>query len=107
MRADRLEQLFVKRKGGGYELLLVLESAAGRRERVTLTAPPAVATSERAAVEYLVRWARGRGIVLADMLRVRREAGGELTDVPELRQLLLNAKLGEHPADTPEARQWP
>ena len=55
MRADRLEQVFVKRVGAGFELLLVLESAAGRREQVTLNAPSSVAGSESAAVEYLAR----------------------------------------------------
>lgn len=91
MRADRLEQLFVKRTGASYELLLVMESAAGARQRVTLTAPPAVATSERAATQYLVRWLRGRGATLADKVRVRRQRGDALTEAPELRQLLLDA----------------
>ncbi len=93
MRADRLEQVFVKRVGAGFELLLVLESAAGRRERVTLNAPSSVAGSESAAVEYLARWLLGRGGVPARRVRVRRERGGELHDAPELLQLLL-AKLG-------------
>lgn len=106
MRANRLEQLFVKRRGGGFELLLVLESTAGRRERVTVIVPPAVGGSERAAVEYLIRWARGRGIRLADLVRVRREAGGELTDAPELRRLLLEARLEGSASDEEEAETW-
>lgn len=96
MRADRLEQVFLKRTGAGFELLLVLESGAGRRERVTLTAPPAVARNERAAIGYLIRWLRNRGATLAGLVRVRREAGGELVDAPELRGLLLEAQLGEN-----------
>ena len=95
MRADRLEQGFIKRVGAGYELLLVLESAAGRRERVTITAPPAVASNERAALGYLIRWLRSNGASLARLVRVRREVGGELSDAPELRELLLGAGLGD------------
>ncbi len=93
MRADRLEQVFIKRQGGGFELLLVLESAAGRRERVTLQAPPTVAANERAAVAFLLRWLRGRGAGLARLVRVRREVNGELQDAPELREALLAAGL--------------
>ena len=89
MRADRLEQLFVKRTGAGYELLLVLESGAGARERVTLTAPPSVAASEPAAGRFVVRWLNGRGYGLADLVRVRVDKGGQLRDAPELRQLIL------------------
>lgn len=102
MRADRLEQVFLKRKRGGYELLLVLESAAGARQRVTVSVPPTVATSEQAAMAYLVRWLRGRGAGLAGMLRVRREVAGELEDAPELRQALLEARLGDANDDIDE-----
>ncbi len=90
MRADRLEQVFVKRAGAGFGLLLVLESGAGGRERVTLAVPPSVAASEAAAVEYLVRWLTAGGYGLASLVRVRRERGGQLADAPELRRLLLS-----------------
>ncbi|MFA7460568.1 MAG: hypothetical protein WCY60_06130 [Trueperaceae bacterium] len=93
MRADRLEQVFVKRAGAGYELLLVLESDAGRRERVTLSVPKSVAATDTAAVAYLVRWLRSSGAGLAAKVRVRRERSGELSDAPQLRQQLLDADL--------------
>lgn len=99
MRADRLEQVFIKRVGAGYELLLVLESAAGRRERVTLAAPPAVASNEKGALEFLLRWLRVRGATLARLVRVRREVGGELVDAPDLRERLLSAGLDDDDED--------
>ncbi len=90
LRAELLEQVFVERRGGGFELLLVLESEAGARERVTLTAPPALATDERAAVTFAIRWLLGRGGGLARLVRVRRSRAGKLEDAPELRQLVLD-----------------
>lgn len=94
----------MKRAGGGFELLLVLESGAGRRERVTLAVPRSVAATEDAAVSYLVRWLGRSGAGLAAKVRVRRERNGELTDAPRLRQLLLDADLSgaaETEADGP------
>lgn len=95
MRADRLEQLFVKRTGAGYELLLVLESDAGARERVSLTAPPSVAATDAAAVGFVVRWLNGRGFGLAQLVRVRVEKSGQLTDAPALRQALVDGVMAE------------
>lgn len=89
--ADKLEQVFLKRKGGGYEFLLVLEDAAGARERVTYNVPPALATNEEAATRSLGRWLSARGARSASKLRVRREVGGELTDAGQLREVLLAA----------------
>lgn|SRR5690554_767285 len=102
MRADRVEQVFVKRAGAGYELLIVLESAAGRRERVTVNAPASVARTERGAVEYLARWLRGRGAGPARLVRVRCERGGELKDAPELRDRLLEILADAGAAGEPE-----
>lgn len=93
MRADRLEQLFVRRRGGGTELLLVLESEAGARQRVTLQAPPSA--DELAAIAFLARWLDRSGAAPAPRLRVRRERGGELADAPELRSALLRELAGE------------
>lgn len=90
MRADRLEQLFVKRSGGGFDLLLVLESPAGARERVSVSVPATAATDELAAVAYLVQWMQSHGAGLAQLVRVRRDSGGDLIDAPDLRRALLD-----------------
>jgi hypothetical protein len=90
VRADRLEQLFVKRSGGGFDLLLVLESPAGARERVTVAVPATAAADELAAVAYLVRWMQLHGAGLAELVRVRRDSGHDLIDAPDLRRALLN-----------------
>lgn len=105
MRADALEQLFVRPRAGGLELLLVLESVAGVRERVTLQPPRPEAggaaarvgatgggsEAELMATEHVARWLVGRGYSLAPRLRVRRESGGALTDAPALREALRRA----------------
>lgn len=100
MRADALEQLFVRPRAGGLELLLVLESEAGDRERVTLQPPRAggggprlseaagQGDAEQMAIEHLARWLERRGCSLSPRLRVRRERGGSLADAPALRKAL-------------------
>lgn len=91
LRADRLEQLFVKRAGGGFEFLLVLENAAGARERVTFTAPPTLAATEMEALRRLAAWLAARGARPATKLRVRRESAAGLEEAPELKSALLRA----------------
>jgi hypothetical protein len=89
VRAERLEQVFVGRRGGRVELRLVLEAASGARTRTTLLAPggePAEA----------VRWA-GRALARAgevrdvDRVRLRVERGGALVDDPGLARDLVDA----------------
>lgn len=84
----------MKRAGGGFELLMVLETAAGARQRVTVTAPPTIARDEQGAVRYLANWLTARGARSAKMLRVRVERGGQLVDDPSLKALLLAALAG-------------
>ncbi len=99
MQADSLEQLFVRPRAGGLELLLVLESEAGDRQRVTLQPPSTKDGSaagggddaELMATEHVARWLVRRGYSLAPRLRVRRESGGVLADAPALRVALQRA----------------
>lgn len=119
MRANALEQLFLRPKAGGLELLLVLESEAGDRQRVTLQPPRAAASgaaaggeagkggsaAELMAVDHVARWLVRHGNSLAPRLRVRRERGSALTDAPALRDLLRSAvRRLERLED--EERQW-
>lgn len=91
MRADRLEQVFITQRGGRLELLLVLESEAGARERVTLVSPtPGVSSAaELAAARFVARWLWQQGCELARLVRVRRHRGGNLEDAVEVRDELL------------------
>ncbi len=77
MRADTVEQLFVRRRSGRISLLMVLESPAGERERETLLAPTA---SPEDAVRFAARHLARRGIRPAARVRVRVERGGSLVD---------------------------
>jgi hypothetical protein len=89
VRAERLEQVFVARRGGRVELRLVLEAVTGARTRTTLLAP--VADPLEA-----VRWA-GRALAregeVRDLsrLRLRVERGGDLVDDPALAAALIAA----------------
>lgn len=89
MRAERLEQVFVGRRGGRIELRLVLEAASGARTRTTLLAPGA-------APDEAVRWA-GRALARAgevrdvDRVRLRVERGGDLVDDAVLARGLVEA----------------
>ena len=76
------------------ELLLVLESEAGSRERVTLQPPRPVSgggDAEAMATLHVARWLVRHGYSLAPRLRVRRDRGGALADAPELREALRRA----------------
>lgn len=92
MRAEALQQLFVKRRAGRVELLLVLESPSGSRQRRTVTTP---ATDEHAAIVYLARYLAQDGSRPHPRLRVRRDVGGELVDAPALKSALLEALADE------------
>jgi len=85
MRAEVLEQVFVKRAAGAYELLLVLESAAGSRERVNLTAP---GQDEGAAMRFLAAYLRQEGLGISRRARVRRHRGQGLEEAPDLLERL-------------------
>lgn len=96
MRAERLEQVFVGRRGGRIELRLVLEAASGARTRTTLLAPGDVP-------EEAVRWA-GRALARAGevrdvgRVRLRVERGGALVDDAALARGLVaafRAELGD------------
>lgn len=91
MRADRLEQLFLTPRGGRYVALLVLESEAGARERVTLQPPGAGVTgaAESAAARYVARWLWQQGGEPLTRLRVRVQRSGTLEDAPALRAEVL------------------
>ncbi len=95
MRADRLEQVFLEPHAGRLRALLVLESEAGARERVTLEPPtPGLgAEAELAAARYVARWLWQGGGGTAKLLRVRRERGGRLEEATAARAELL-AELG-------------
>lgn len=89
MRADSLEQVFLQPRDGVYQVLLVFESPAGARERVTLTAPSG---DEKSTVDYIATYLVQRGGDLAKRPRLRVEsAGGNLRDAPELLQRLTAA----------------
>ena len=78
MRVRTLEQLFVRPRGAGLELLLVLENAAGARFRETLQMPTRDASE---AVRRAARHLALRGDALGvGRLRLRVERGGALED---------------------------
>lgn len=88
MRADVLEQVFLRRQAGRATLLLVLEAPSGARTRVTIQTPEG---DEEGAMRYLARYLKREGMSLSARLRVRRERGGALSDAPELRDVLVRA----------------
>jgi hypothetical protein len=97
VRVDRVEQLFVRRRAGRIELLMVLESPAGDRERETLQAPT---SSPEDAVRFAGTQLARRGIVASGRLRLRVERGGGLVDDARLRDLLLATLAREGAEDT-------
>ena len=96
MRAEALEQVFVRRGAGVFELLLVLESASGSRERVTLSEP---AQDEGGAMRFLASYLRQEGLTIARRARVRRRRGEELVDAPELLERLRALAAGRETAE--------
>jgi hypothetical protein len=88
VRADVLEQVFVRHRAGRATLLLVLEAPSGARTRVTLPSPEG---DEEGAMRFLARYLEREGLTPSGRLRVRRERGGSLSDAPELRDALVRA----------------
>jgi len=99
VRVDRVEQVFVRRRAGRIELLMVLESPAGDRERETLQAPTG---SPEEAVRFAGVHLARRGIVASGRLRLRVERRGDLVDDARLRALLV-ATLAHEQGEDP---QW-
>ena len=99
MRVDRVEQLFVRRRAGRIELLMVLVSPAGDRERETLQAPT---SSPEEAVRFAGVHLARRGIAASERLRLRVERGGGLVDDALLREVLVTTLARERVEDT----QW-
>lgn len=91
VRADVLEQVFVRHQAGRVTLLLVLEAPSGARTRVTLQAPKG---DEEGAMRYLARYLEREGLAPSARLRVRRERGGSLSDAPDLRDVLVRSTGG-------------
>lgn len=84
-----LEQLFVRPRGAGLELLLVLENAAGARFRETLQLPTRDAfEAVRRAARHLAR--RGDALDVG-RLRLRVERGGSLEDDGALERAFVEA----------------
>lgn len=85
----RVEQVFVRRRQGRIELLLVLEDASGARSRETW---PMADADAGEAVRRLARQLARRGDVDGfTRLRVRRERGGGLEDDAALARILREA----------------
>lgn len=96
MRPERLEQVFVGRRGGRVELRLVLEAASGARTRTALLAPSA---DEGEAVRWAGRaLARSGDVRDVARLRLRVERGGALVDDPVLARALTDAFRAERAA---------
>lgn len=92
MRADLLEQVFLRRQDGVYQVLLVFESEAGDRQRVTLSAPYG---DEATVVDFVARYLRQQGAGLARRPRLRVETAGNLRDAPDLLDRLVVAVGGK------------
>jgi hypothetical protein len=92
-----LEQVFLRRRSGRIEALLVIERESGGRERETLLLP---SEDERAAASLLGRQLARRGRVddVHDV-RLRVDRAGSLQDEPELADLLVGAFLDELTVD--------
>ncbi|MDF1521289.1 MAG: hypothetical protein P1P87_00535 [Trueperaceae bacterium] len=89
MRAERLDQVFVARRGWRVELRLVLEAVTSARTRTTLLAPVAdPLEAVRWAARALAREGEVRDV---SRLRLRVERGGHLVDDPALAAALVTA----------------
>jgi hypothetical protein len=96
VRAERLEQVFLERKGGVFQVLLVFESPAGARERVRLSAPPG---DDASAVDFVARYLERTGATLARRPRLRIARGGSLNDAPDLLARLVAAVAAHRRSD--------
>ena len=87
MESYSLEQVFIRKRGGQLELLLVLENPAGRRHREKLTFPTQNALEGvRRAAKHLAY--RGN-IEDVSKLRLRVEAKGDLKDDASLKRIFI------------------
>lgn len=92
-----LEQLFLRRRAGRVEVMMVFEDPSGARHRETLPLPH---TDVGEAVGALGRILARRGDVDgAPRLRVREERGGELVDRTDLRDVFRGAFEAEAETD--------
>lgn len=91
-----IEQVFLTRKGGGVEALLVLEDAAGARSRERF--PVSTTRDLGDAARRVARSLAQRGVRPARKVRLRVGRGEELLDAPELLGLFL-AELKGWPED--------
>jgi hypothetical protein len=88
-----LEQVFLRRRSGRYEALLVIERESGLRERVVV---PLAEGQPEAAVTSLGRHlARSGSVDDVSETRLRVEAGGSLRDEPGLARRLAEAYAAE------------
>jgi hypothetical protein len=95
-----LDQVFLRRRAGRFEALLVIERETGARERVTL---PLSASDVAAAVVVLGRHlARSAAVDTLSGARLRVERGGGLVDAPELAAALAAAFASERRRDEEE-----
>jgi hypothetical protein len=81
-----VEQVFLSPRGGGVEVLLVLEDEAGARTRERL--PLATADLQHAAGQAARQLAR-RGVRAARLVRLRVGRGDRLRDDAQLLELFL------------------
>ncbi|MEX2536950.1 MAG: hypothetical protein WD273_15240 [Trueperaceae bacterium] len=86
MTPRAVEQVFLEPKGGGIEVLLVLEDEAGGRTREHLPLP---LNDLKAAIRQVARQLTYRGIKPARKVRLRVGRGDELRDDGELLRLFL------------------
>ncbi|HEX7003453.1 MAG TPA: hypothetical protein VF168_04625 [Trueperaceae bacterium] len=87
MTPRTVEQVFLENKGGGINVLLVLEDEAGGRSRERL---PLSARDLESAVRQSARHLAQRGVRPARRVRLRVAGGGELRDDSELLRLFLD-----------------
>lgn len=86
MTPRAVEQIFLEPKGGGIEVLLVLEDEAGARTRERLPLPG----NDLSAVTRLVALRlANRGVKPARRVRLRVAQGSDLRDDPKLLKLFL------------------
>ena len=87
MTASSVEQVFLESKGGGIDVLLVLEDEAGARTRERLPLP---ARDLELATRQAARYLNGRGVRAARKVRLRVAGGGDLYDDARLLKLFLD-----------------
>lgn len=85
---QKLDQVFLRLRGGHYECLLVLENLAGARQRETLVYPT---RNSIEAVRRVAKQLAYRGtIATVKDARFRHEVKGELKDDASLKRLFIS-----------------